>query len=63
MIIQDIDSKDFVNVVSGTHLLLVGLDGFTIKDLAERFPGERIAIHVQDESGDWVPVKLAEFKG
>ena len=56
MIIQDIDS-------SGTHLLLVGLDGFTIKDLAERFPGVGIAIHVQDESGDWVPVKLAEFKG
>lgn len=37
------------------NLLLVGLDGFTLEDLAERYPSINIGIHVKD--GDkWVPV-------
>jgi hypothetical protein len=36
-------------------MLLVGLDGFTIDDLARLYPGIQIGVHVKD--GDrWVPV-------
>tara|TARA_R110000803_G_scaffold210685_3_gene283200 strand:- start:2448 stop:2660 length:213 start_codon:yes stop_codon:yes gene_type:complete len=43
-------------------LLLVGLDGFTLKDLAANYPGVGIALHVLD--GDkWVPVTIDEIEG
>ena len=47
--------------VTDDGLLMVGLDGFTIQDLADQFPGIQIGIHVKD--GDkWVSVKLEDLK-
>ena len=44
--------------VSHDGLLLVGLDGFTLEDIAKLYPGINIGIHVKD--GDkWVPVVVA----
>jgi len=58
MEIKDSTSKWKVGVAG--DVLLVGLDGFTIQDLAKLYPDCRIALHVKD--GDkWVPVKLEDI--
>ena len=42
-------------------VLLVGIDGFTLQDLADRYPGIQIGLHVKD--GDkWVPVTIRDIK-
>ncbi len=47
--------------VDDINVLLVGLDGFTIEDLAQRYPGLQIGLHVKD--GDqWVPVTMDDIK-
>ena len=55
------DGRPNTASVDDVGVLLVGLDGFTIQDLADQFPGIQIGIHVKD--GDkWVPVKLEDLK-
>ena len=48
--------------VCDNGLLMVALDGFTLEDLANTYPGLGIALHVLD--GDkWVPVTIEGIKG
>ena len=63
MIIKGDSSRCATVIDSGEcNLLMVGLNGITIKDLAMQLPGINIGIHVKD--GDkWVPVRLSDLIG
>lgn len=58
-----VDSSKSANYakVDNNGILMVGLDGFTIEDLAKHYPGVSVAIHVKD-GDDWVPVRMEEVK-
>ena len=61
IIISDPKSSHVATVDDSFHLLIVGLSGFTIQDLADRFPDAGVALHVKD--GDkWVPVTIDDIK-
>ena len=61
MILSDSNKSNTAKVVD-PGVLLVGLDGFTLEDLANRYPGVQIGIHVQDSDGSWVPVTMEQLK-
>jgi len=54
-------SKGYAKV-EDCGVLLVGLEGFTIEDLARLYPDVRIGLHVKD--GDkWIPVEISSLGG
>ena len=61
MAVINSSNNSHVAQVSKEGFLLVGLDGFTLEDLANLYPDLRIALHVKD--GDkWVPIELDQIK-
>ena len=46
--------------VTDCNLLMVGLDGFTIEDLAANYPNVQVGIHVKD-GDEWIPVTIDQL--
>lgn len=61
MEIKDSTPKN-VAKVDDCGVLMVGLDGFTIKDLADNYQGFEINVGLHVKDGDnWVPIKLEDL--
>jgi len=60
--IRDPGHKNTVKV-DDCGVLMVGLDGFTIKDLADHYQGFELMVGLHVKDGDnWVPIKLEDLQ-
>jgi len=59
MNIKGVENKHAAKV-DNEGVLHIGLDGFTIEDLARYFPNVKVGLHVKDD-GKWIPVTIEQL--